>query len=343
MGVNHKIFIHPDDQNIRTLFDEIMMGMADRRDEDESDSDEDEVTPGATKVEEVVAEPIEEVTKAECCNSGSDDDADAIVDGIFFKVVARDGAAIYGEPRKDESVQRGSMGRSTLLHAYVDGRPDGWIQLIGMNCAWLSLDPVQEEDLDLEAREDGKPPVSRMVKPLERLGGLFDVTLGTIVQTPISYPTIRRWMKEAKAPITAEDLLAVREIQNVSLRLILQEKIRVQIGDEHTEKLLDDVERLVEGRKKRLKTILGYSRNPYGVLHWVTPTGIVRGLHPNGLVSRFRLSITEGKIELGPFRLNETGSCNCIEWIKSDSPTTKMSWERDDSLAARLRYFAAMQ
>merc|ERR1719171_3144389 len=81
--------------------------------------------------------------------------------------------------------------------------------------------------------------------------------LRIVVQTVTSINLVRRWMRHAPAPLEAEDILRVREIETDRVRSEIEELARKHVGEDRYEALLDAAEALVDEREKKLAPAVG--------------------------------------------------------------------------------------
>ncbi|CAJ1398588.1 unnamed protein product [Effrenium voratum] len=149
--VDRSIFVHPEDAEIRTFFEEVMLGL----DQDQESSEEEEeddsrqkqlqkreakksdvegkvVEAAEVEESEAVKEANVDAVKEKANAEGSDEDEEekAVPEGSFFRIKDTTGTYLYREPVEDESVRMGSVPPDTVLRGFQgDGRPDGWLEV----------------------------------------------------------------------------------------------------------------------------------------------------------------------------------------------------------------------
>lgn len=345
--VKREIFIHPEDMQIRTLFEELMEGLQPADDDSESE-DENEVKKPAPDVaavaaptERPVAEKSDEVaevakTDAERAPSDAGDSSDCDDDepeGAFFRVTSPTGCFLFREPREEESLRVGSLPCGAFVRGFEEDRPNGWAELAHGSGVWLRVEQRSSEEA---------PSVSSTSSPAKRLGTLCEQPLRTVVQTRTPLRMVRRWMRGASAAIEAEDILQVLGIEDLGVRMSVEEMLRRRVGDGRFEGLRDGADQLRLARKRRLSKALGFFSSHHGVVWHVLPSGAVRGLHSDGTKIRDRLEVTpEDAIKIGVFLLDETRHCSCIHWLHQDDSERAWVWAQDTTLATRIRLGSA--
>mmetsp|Transcript_81797 Transcript_81797/g.210697 ORF Transcript_81797/g.210697 Transcript_81797/m.210697 type:complete len:972 (-) Transcript_81797:148-3063(-) len=339
--INHEIFVHPQDMHIRSLFEELMEGLNPPEEDSESEDEE----PPSKAVEAKAAEPPK--SKA-CCGEehiDSDDDSDpgenGEPEGMFYRVVHTTGAYVYREPVEDVQMRVGSVPAGMVIRGFVEeGRPEGWAEMAYGGGAWLRIDGSTEADE--EAAKQGK---SGAGPAAECLGPLCDQNLHSVVQTMTPIYLVKRWMRRsAKAEdLGVQDMLQVREMDDIRARMLIEELIRKRVGDETYEALINQVQELKDAKTKRLTKALGYFSSQNGIVWHVTPAGAVRGLHQDGsrIRDRVEVSADNQRLSIGPFSLDESRTCSCIHWLRKEDPTKGWVWSRDLSLSTRVRLGSA--
>jgi len=341
--VNREVFVHPEDANIKTLFEEIMEGLQPQEEESESEEEFPAVQAAAKRkaeeVKEAAAKEEEEKNttkddapkedakiKRQASFSDSDSDADLEAEGVFHRITNEEGAPIFREPVEitedtdEETLQVGCIPSGTIVRGFLDdGRPEGWMELAPGGSAWLRVGEGKTEDM----------------------GAFLDQKLSAVVQTPTPITLVKRWMRCSKQEITLEDVLKVREIDSDRVRLCVEEMSRERMGEEKFQAMLTEVFEFIENRKNRLTKARGYFNTQNGCLWHVRPNGKVRGLHPDGSRIRDQVEVTNGGkfLDLGPFRLDESRSCSCIHWMRRDDPSGQKQWvwQQDLSLDCRVK------
>jgi len=338
--VSKEIFIHPEDMNIRTLFEEIMMGLEPPADDEEDSDSEEEVIAKASPGMAIagidgcadcgsadgVAKAGAEGGTDGCAEGGVDSgtESDGEDPGDFYKITSSDGANIYREPCEGDENRVGYIGCGAVVRGFAGGdrRPDGWVELAGSGGeVWIHA----------SGGSDG--PV------VECLGGPLEQQLLTLVRTRVPHALLRRWMRHAAADVTVEDVLGVLDLDDdVRMRMDCEEMLRKRLGDDSYELLLDDAAEVAKQKQDRIIKATGIFASQNGILWHVTKAGLVWGLQPDGSRIRDRVRVTEDdKIQLGPFHLDEKRFCSCIHWVRQDDPTKEFVWARNRTLAARMK------
>eukprot|EP00930_Biecheleria_cincta_P022165 TRINITY_DN16224_c0_g1_i3.p1 TRINITY_DN16224_c0_g1~~TRINITY_DN16224_c0_g1_i3.p1 ORF type:complete len:995 (+),score=195.26 TRINITY_DN16224_c0_g1_i3:104-3088(+) len=352
--VDRTIFVHPEDANIRSFFEEIMLGL---EPEDQDSSSEEEEEPEARSAqqqkreakkpaavenaepeEEAAEKPTDALAKADGGgNSESEEDpeAAAVPGGVFYQVMDSTGIFIYREPQEDKSLRLGSVPVDTIMRGFEgDGRPDGWLEVASLGApqgqgVWMRIDGACTTEEDAGSEQGA---------PCKCLGGLTEQSLKILVKAQTPVILLRRWMKQAPTPLTAEDILEVREMDNQRARMLLEDLALRRLGDERFAELLDRAEALTDKFKTRIKKARGYFQSQNGIIWYVTPDGEVRGVNPDGGRIRDRVQVTpEDTLQLGPFRLDEDKTCSCIHWLRKDDAEKSWTWSRDQTLRTRVR------
>lgn len=347
--VAREVFVHPDDVNIRSFFDELMAGLQPEEDSEES---EDELpsraapkavaaapapTAGGTPQGETasaeegsngqVQRPTNGTRKPPADSSDSeieDESAAPETHGLFFKAVDPNGCYIYRQPQEAQEMRLGMLPPGGCVRAFLpDAAPEGWAELPvlrpGQPSQWILL------------KSGGK--VS-----WKSLGNLYEQPLHTALQTNLSLRHLQLWVKKSKQSIGVEDVQQFAEIDNPRVRMALEEMIRRRIGDARYEALIDEAAEKTKQLQQRIAKARGIFISQNGILWHVGPSGQVRGLHPDGQRLGDRVSVSaDNKVVFGPFRLDETRHCSCIHWIHRDDPEKQWVWSRDKTLNTRLR------
>lgn len=315
--VKREIFVHPEDANIRSLFEELMMGL--QQEEPESES-EDEAPP-------VKAAPATAPKKSGDSDLDSgEEEPGPDLEGVWYKVTDQHGVFLYREPEEEPEQRVGSLPGGTVLRGYEGGkRPEGWLEIPLGQSLWARTTSPSKAG-------DGQPasaPTS--------LGGLAQQTLATLVESGTPPIFIRRWLRNYCSGVTAADMYLVREIEDLRTRLVTEDLIRRQVGEERFEQLIVDAEELRKHKRERLKKAIGLFATPNGIAWHVLPNGTVRGQHDDGNKIKDRLQVSPEGIHLGPFRLDETRSCACIHWVQKADPEKVWNWSPDRSLRTKMR------
>lgn len=351
--VDRSIFVHPEDAEIRTLFEELMLGLDQ---EQESDSEEEEEPASreqqmqkreAKKVDSKEPESASEVSVPEntakepsepkepkAGDGGLSDDEDeeerAVPEGVFVRVVDTTGTFLYREPDEDPSKRVGSVPRDTVLRGFVEGRPDGWMEMATGTSqgVWVKLDGALKTD-----QENAVPG-----QPVERLAGLTNLSLCDLVKAHAPVVLLKRWIRHATKEVTAEDMLQVREIDVARARFLAEDLLYRRLGADKFSKLLDEADVLTKKFQTRIQKARGFFQTANGIIWHVTPDGEVKGLHADGSRIRDRVRVApDDTLQIGPFRLDETRGCHCIHWLRKDDPDKSWNWSRDNTLRTRVR------
>jgi hypothetical protein len=270
--------------------------------------------------------------------SEEDPEAAAVPGGVFYQVMDSTGTFIYKEPQEDTSLRLGSVPVATIMRGFEgDGRPEGWLEVASLGPhgggVWMRIDGACTITTDEDAAAGSEEGV-----PCKCLGGLTEQSLRVLVKAQTPVILLRRWMKQAPMELTAEDILEVREMDNQRARMLLEDLALRRLGDELFAELLDGAEALTNKFKTRIKKARGYFQSQNGIVWYVTPEGEVRGVNPDGGRIRDRVQVTpEDTLQLGPFRLDETKTGNCIHWLRKDDVEKSWTWSRDHSLRSRVR------
>eukprot|EP00933_Yihiella_yeosuensis_P025838 TRINITY_DN20033_c0_g1_i1.p1 TRINITY_DN20033_c0_g1~~TRINITY_DN20033_c0_g1_i1.p1 ORF type:complete len:975 (+),score=241.32 TRINITY_DN20033_c0_g1_i1:85-3009(+) len=334
--VNREIFIHPEDAEIKTFFEELVNGL--QEEEQDSDSeDEDEVSKKKPKVveakddeEEEAVKPVEDKKEGPADSDEEDEEAAQIPDGVFYQVTDPTGQYLHREPSEEKELRRGCLPFGTVIRGFEgDDRPEGWMEVSLGTDVWVKLDGGVDEDA-----EAGKPQW-----PLKSLGGLYEQPLSHLVKSYAPIVIVRRWMKKTEMEITPEDLLQVRNMDNSRARIYIEDLICRHLGEEKFEKLLDGAEALIAKFATRIEKARGYFSTANGIIWHVSPDGTVRGLNEEGGRISDKVQVTDDNknMFLGPFVLDETKTCPCIHWLRKDDPDKSWTWARDNSLQTRVR------
>merc|ERR1719424_98570 len=103
------------------------------------------------------------------------------------------------------------------------------------------------------------------------------------------------------------------------VRMTIEGLLRQRLGDARYEALLDETEAKAAKARERILKARGHFQSQNGIAWHVTPSGMVKGLHPDGSKIRDRVQTSEkDEIRIGPFILDETKTCSCIHWIHEE-------------------------
>jgi len=322
--VSHEIFVHPADRNIRSLFEEIMQGLQPPEVDSESESDDE-----PSKGKEAVVARADKAAEARA--DSSDDNGEEIEEGTFYRA-APAGNHLYRQAREEDELRVGTMPAGMVFRGLSgNGRPDGWLELPGSG-AWMPLAPTAGA-----ASGDGGGARGSGGGP-ELLGGLAEVRLGALVQTVTPTRLVRRWLRIGVHEVDADDLRRLREIEEPRVRSMVEEMVRGRLGDERFGAVLDQALEERRLRERRILQARGFFSTPNGIVWRVAPSGVASGLAPDGSKLRDKVKVSEDdKIELGPFRLDESKTCSCIHWHRKDDPAKGWVWAKDNTLQTRLR------
>eukprot|EP00931_Biecheleriopsis_adriatica_P087086 TRINITY_DN61606_c0_g1_i1.p1 TRINITY_DN61606_c0_g1~~TRINITY_DN61606_c0_g1_i1.p1 ORF type:complete len:984 (+),score=224.00 TRINITY_DN61606_c0_g1_i1:83-3034(+) len=341
--VDRSIFVHPEDADIRSFFEELMMGL-EPRDEDSSSEEEEDEAARSQQLMKREAKKVEKdglavkATEASAAEASKLEDTDAeteeekaIPEGVFFRIKDVTGAFLYREPAEAKESRIGSVPTNTVMRGFIsDGRPDGWLEVAaGTRGIWVKVDGATVTT-DEESSAPGLPA--------ERLGSLVELSLQDLVKAHTPIVLLKRWMHHTTREITAEDLLHLRDIENTRMRIGMEELALKRLGDERFSKLLDEAQLITEKFKTRIKKARGFFRSANGIVWHVAADGEVKGLHADGNRIRDKVSVgADDTLQIGPFNLDEEKPCSCIHWIRRAEPDKSWTWSRDDSLRTRVR------
>lgn len=340
--VNREIFVHPEDARIKTLFEELMEGLQPPEEESES---EDEGPPRPTPATlpapaaaAAAAPPAPEPPQ----DSDSDGENEEEPEGLFYEAAGREGAYIYRHPEESEQLRLGSMPRGAKIRGFPREDLPGWCELASGGDAWLRIERPEEAAERLRspapAKEENEESEDQEDVPAICLGTLAEQRLQVLVQTRTPLSLVKRWTRSCAGGVTAEDVQQVREVEDLRVRLVLQEMVREQLGDAGFEALYAEASARAERRKQRLSKALGRFASPNGIVWHVSPAGAVHGLHQDGSRLRDKVEITpDDKLQIGPFVLDETRTCSCIHWLRTDDHSKSWDWSQDKSLNTRVR------
>lgn len=345
--VDRSIFVHPEDAEIKTLFEELMMGL----DQDQESDSEEEEEPSARQEQMLKRDAKKDVNAVEVVDGDSgeteenkkveskeakktegsdeeDEEEKAVPDGSYFRITDTTGSFIYREPTEDPSMRIGSLPKGAVLRGFQEGRPEGWLEVpTGAQGIWVKVDGAIKTD---EKDEPGQPA--------EDLGPLPEICLRDLVKAHAPICLLKRWIRQTAKEVTAEDLLQVREMDNARARFLVEDLLFRRLGAEGFSKLLDGAEVLTKKFQQRIQKARGFFQTANGIIWHVTPEGDVKGLHRDGSKIRDRIQVTEeDKLQIGPFRLDEERQCSCIHWNRKDDPEKTWNWSRDNSLRTRVR------
>lgn len=348
--VDRSIYIHPADMNIRSFFEEVMEGLQPQAEDSESEEDVPATAPQPKAVE---APPAKKKKKAadesDSDDSSSDDDvpvakskakakpkaAPAMIkkpaadsdsesdkdepDGVFVKIVASEPVPIFNGPDRghEEPEQVGAMPPGNIVRGHVANRPEGWLELaLSSGNAWVKL-------------EEGK---------VEQLGPLLEQTLHMVISTVTPVWMLKRWMRNTAHEIMVDDLLAIRDMDNERIRVMIEELVRQHLGEDKYGELIAQTFERMNQRRERLTKCLGYYETGNNCIWHVTPAGRVTGLHPDGSRIQDKVNVSKEALKIGPtFTLDETKTCACLHWIRTDNPQATWNWNPDHSLESRVR------
>lgn len=346
--INREIFVHPQDVNIKSFFEELMLGL----EEPQDDSDSEDEAPKAVEAKPEEPEPPKPEKKA-ATDSDSDDDTENAPEGTFYKILNPGGAYVYREPNEEPESRVGSIAAGTILRGHTEedatalglpggswpgGWPKGWMIMAGGGGAWIRIDGCAEAAV--VAKEKGEDPLKGGPNA-KALGPLCEQDLRTVVQTSTPIALVKRWMKTAKASVAdlgVQDMFMVRDIEDLRARMLVEELVRKKMGNAKFEELIGEVEKLRLAKQQRLTKALGFFSSANGIVWHVHGNGAVQGLHQDGNRIRDRVEISsDDKISIGPFALDESKTCSCIHWLRKDDPSKAWVWSRDLTLRSRIR------
>eukprot|EP00439_Symbiodinium_sp_Y106_P086131 s1188_g31.t1 len=233
--VDRSIFVHPEDAEIRTLFEELMLGLDQDRESDSEEEEEpasreqqlqkreakkaDAKEPEAVEAVSEVSVPDtegaakEEPKEPKAGDGGlSDEEERAVPEGVFVRVVDTTGTFLYREPDEDPSKRVGSVPRDTVLRGFVEGRPEGWMEmatgtsqgkesLLSETCSGAVLCCMA---VHRSSGEDSSHLLCHLQnavpgQPVERLAGLTNLSLCDLVK---AHAPPAAWRKMAAEVLT---------------------------------------------------------------------------------------------------------------------------------------------
>mmetsp|Transcript_1869 Transcript_1869/g.4293 ORF Transcript_1869/g.4293 Transcript_1869/m.4293 type:complete len:990 (+) Transcript_1869:216-3185(+) len=323
--VDRSIFVHPKDQHIRSFFEDLMEGMNPPEQDSESE-EEDEPVPKKPPVGAAKAAEEEPQQKKNDDDSASDSGDDGELEGIFVRIKSKEGCPIFSEPDRGtgkEIPQIGSMRTGIVARGYTEKRPDNWMELALSNgAAWLKLD-------------------SSIV---EELGGLMEQPLKTVVTTATPVWMVKKWLKKSEKPVSVDDIVALRDLDNERIRTMCEELVRQYRGEEDYAKLMTELATRSEKKKQRIAKALGYFNTANNCIWKVNSAGKVMGLQPDGNKISDNIEIVNDGKNLtlgGTFVLDESKGCPCIHWVRKDDPEKQWVWQLDRTLETRVRLGSA--
>ena len=343
--VDRSIFVHPEDAELRSFFEELMMGLDQDKESDSEDEEDDTAREQQMRkrdakkadVDEVEAE-VEAKAKAASAPSavakddaGSDEDEEekAVPEGSFFRILDTTGSFLYREPAEENSFRVGSVPKGTVLRGFLEGRPEGWLEVPnGAQGIWVKVNGSLKTD----------EKSTELGQPAQDLGPFFEMRMRDLVKGHAPICLLKRWIRRTTKDVTAEDLLQVREMDNARARFLVEDLLYRRLGADKFSKLLDEAEVITKKFQDRIKKARGFFQTANGIIWHVTPEGEVKGLHADGSKIRDRIQVTDDNtLQIGPFRLDEERSCSCIHWMRKDDPEKAWNWSRDNSLRTRVR------
>jgi len=337
--VDRNVFVHPEDMQIKTFFEELM----EMAQEGDDDSSEDEEEDDARQTQQLKREQKEEAKvvavqkeaepkKAPSSDDEADEEANAIPEGVFYQIMDPTGAFLFKEPREEKEVRLGSVPVSAVVRGFEgDGRPDDWIELPHGNGVW-----VRVRNATVKTDDDATGSVTQA----KRLGPLLEQSLRHLVKAHTPPILMRKWMRHSKRELDVDDIITVQEMDVVRVRLLMEDLAFRRVGNDAFQKLLDQAEEKRAEFKTRISKARGFFHSGNGILWHVTPDGSVKGLHMDGSRIRDNVQVTpDNRISLGPFLLDETRKCSCIHWNRKDDPEKSWTWTRDSSLRTRVRLY----
>lgn len=366
--VDRKIFIHPDDADIRTMFEEIMDGL--KRDDDKDSDTEDEDEDDHKNIPETPEEKPTEKPPDPC---SSDDEPER--EAIFYKVFSWPGYTVgnlYREPREDDEVKIGMLPDGNIVRGFEGEGPDGWI-LTQATASWMreikpwmleaakespplppgektqSSDGAAPDRVDAEgpaedvtAKGEQDPKALPKGGGLIRLGPYYEQQLQTVLKPSPPLILVRRWMRRSEhVKVDENDVISVTGIGDGNARAVVEGLLRKKIGDATFEALRDKADAQKEEKKKRLSKAIGIYSSANGQVWQITAAGHVRGNNRDGTRIRDMVKVVDGRLRIGPFYLDETKTCSCIHWVREDDPSKTWTWFRDLTLGTRMRLGAA--
>jgi len=325
--VDRSIFVHPEDAEIRSFFEELMMGLDQDKESDSEDEEDDTAREQQMRKRDAKKADVDEV-EAEVeakpavpsapsavakDDAGSDEDEEekAVPEGSFFRILDTTGSFLYREPAEENSFRVGSVPKGTVLRGFLEGRPEGWLEVPnGAQGIWVKVNGSLKTD----------EKSTELGQPAQDLGPFFEMRMRDLVKGHAPICLLKRWIRRTTKDVTAEDLLYRR------------------LGADKFSKLLDEAEVITKKFQDRIKKARGFFQTANGIIWHVTPEGEVKGLHADGSKIRDRIQVTDDNtLQIGPFRLDEERSCSCIHWMRKDDPEKAWNWSRDNSLRTRVR------
>eukprot|EP00927_Polykrikos_kofoidii_P077093 TRINITY_DN74080_c0_g1_i1.p1 TRINITY_DN74080_c0_g1~~TRINITY_DN74080_c0_g1_i1.p1 ORF type:complete len:976 (-),score=178.05 TRINITY_DN74080_c0_g1_i1:254-3181(-) len=370
--VDRTIFIHPADMKIRTFFEELMLGTT-MEEESDSESDVDGEQTGKGKESSLVAEATPKSTiPAEAAAQVVEDSDDEYVAagnqpvGSYFAVKETNGVCVYRTPAVDPQFRRGSVPCRSVLRGHVgEGRPSGWLELAGSAGLWVFIGGtssqekveetvggrVEESEAEEKAADDHREeaPVGSDERPedagdegphLVCLGELAEQKLQTVIECcgPVPLWLVRQWLRQSKGEIDAKDFQQVMAIGDPKMRSSILIWIRSRCGDERYSQLQDEAEEIRQKSKARLSKALGYFRSQNGIIWRIAPSGMVRGIRPDGAGISDNIDVSDdGEIRLGHYVLDKSKACACLHWNRKGDSPREWIWRPDRSLNTRVR------
>lgn len=338
--VNRNIFVHPEDARIKTLFEELMEGLQPLEEESESEEDCPPRPKPATLPSPTAAPAPLPSAPEPSPDSESESEKEEESEGMFYEAAGKEGAYIYQQPEESEQLRLGSWPRGSKFRGFPRDDLPGWCELASGGNAWLRIEGPEEaaERLKSSAPAKSENEESEEDTPAICLGTLAEQRLRVLVQTRTPLSLVRRWMRSCTGGVTAEDVQQVREVEDLRVRLVLQEMVRETLGDAGFETLCAEAAAIAEQRKQRLSKALGRFASPNGIVWNVSSAGAVHGLHQDGSRLRDKVEVTpDDKLQIGPFVLDETRTCSCIHWHHIDDHSKSWVWSQDKSLSTRVR------
>lgn len=352
--VDRSIFIHPEDAEIRSFFEELMMGLDQDHESDSEDEEDDSArqqqmlkrdakkAAGVAEVAAVEAQAEgaegaeEEVTAdngsgaKEDAGSDEDEEEKQVPEGSFFRIMDTTGCFLHREPTEETATRVGSVPKGTVLRGFLEGRPEGWLEVPtnGAQGIWVKVNG--------SAQTDEKS--TKQGLPAEDLGDFFEMRMRDLVKGHAPVCLLKRWIRRTTKDVTAEDLLQVREMDNARARFLIEDLLFRRLGGDGFSKLLDEAEVITKKFQARIKKARGFFQTSNGIIWYVNPEGEVKGLTSDGNKIRDRIQVTDDDaLQIGPFRLDEDRPCSCIHWIRKDDPEKTWNWSRDNTLRSRVR------
>jgi len=372
-AVDREIFVHPEDANIKTLFEEIMEGL---QPEEDSESEED-VQPAKPKV----AAAAVRADEADDGSDSSDDEAEK-TDEQKKKQAEEKATKKNDKNKKDEKHEKEEDGDEEEANeekedddgsestSSEDSTTD-WgtiFRITGNTACWIYRRPFEEatdeEKLELKRGQfsvgtlirayvgggrpegwvelhlsDGSGWVQMTEDRAEELGPLMEQELCWVVQTATPVSMVNRWMRNRTKPLTVDDIEAVRGIDNDSVRWKVEEAARKKIGNEAFEKLMDQAFAKHAWRRRRLRKAMGHFQTQNGCIWHVSSGARLRGVAADGSRISDKLVVTDEVVQIGPWTLDEERPCSCIHWMQKEEK--QWVWQQDKSMESRLKLAAA--